>query len=248
MKRLAVLYPPCGGEYEYYLYGEALVPAINVNLMGARYHGGDNEHQPTHMRGTASLENLLQAARVMRPLNPDAIMWACTSGSFISGLAHAEQQVSAMRELLDCPASSTSLAFVAALRHLGMQRVSVLGSYPEETTTAFTRFMTEAGMEVCDYCALDTPSGPHAALLGDERLLEAAVSLDTPEDAVVLLPDTAMPTMHLIPALERATKRTVLTANQVSIWEGSRLLSGADDTAIDLASANALFQTVQHRG
>lgn len=247
MRRLAVLYPPCGGEYEYYLYGEALVPEIRISLMGARYHGGDEEHFPANMRSTASLENLLQAARVMSPLRPDAMMWACTSGSFISGLAHAKRQVDAMQELLDCPASSTSLAFIAALHHLDRQRISVLGSYPEETTTAFTRFMTEADMEVCDYCALDTPSGPHAALLGDERLLEAARSLDVPEDAVVLVPDTAMPTIHLIPTLERVTNRTVLTANQVSLWEGARLLLKPGEETVSLATANTMFDSVPRR-
>ena len=244
MKRLAVLYPPCGAEYEYYRYGEALTPRHRISLMGARTHGGDNEHAPASMQITASLDNLLLAAKVMRPLIPSAIMWACTSGSFILGLEHAHRQTQAMRELLGCPASSTSLAFVAALESLGIDRVCVLGSYPDETTAAFTSFMAQAGVEVCDFCALGTPSGPHAAELGDARLIEAALSLDVPEDAAILVPDTAIPTIHLIPRLEASTGRTVLTANQVSIWQGANLLAEKPEEHTDLPYANRVFSSV----
>ncbi|MBS36849.1 MAG: hypothetical protein CMO26_13105 [Thiotrichales bacterium] len=223
-KRLAVLFPPCGAEYEYYLYGERLSPELRVSLMGARYHGGDEEHFPENMRITASLANVLQAARVMKPLQPDGLMWACTSGSFISGLAHAQAQARAIEAELGCPASSTSLAFVDALHDRGIRKAVVLGSYPEQTTHAFMNFMHDAGIEVCDFCALDTPSGPHAADLGDDVLLAAAESLHAPKDAAILVPDTAIPTLHLIAQLQARTDRLVLTANQVSLWQSAKLL------------------------
>jgi maleate cis-trans isomerase len=224
MQRLGVLYPPCGAEFEYYLHGERLDPALRISLVGVRIDGGDAEHDPVHLRRTASLDNLLQAARVLQPLNPDAVMWACTSGSFIDGLAHARAQAQAMSELLGCPASSTSLAFVDALRALGLTRATVLASYPRETARAFVDFLAEAGVEIGDLRTLDAPSGPHAAALDDVALGDAIRALDTPVGAAVLVPDTAIPTLHRIAMLEQACGRRVLTANQVSLWCSARML------------------------
>lgn len=47
MKRLGILYPPCGAEFEYYRYGEQLAPEARISLMGVRIYGGDDEHAPS---------------------------------------------------------------------------------------------------------------------------------------------------------------------------------------------------------
>ena len=50
----------------------------------------------------------------------DAVVWACTSGSFVYGWDGANAQAAALGEQLGIPASSTSLAFVHAARALGV--------------------------------------------------------------------------------------------------------------------------------
>ena len=94
----------------------------------------------------------------------------------------------------------------------------------EPTWANHPKIFEAAGIEVCDFCALDTPSGPHAAELGDDVLLAAAESLHAPKDAAILVPDTAIPTLHLIAQLQARTDRLVLTANQVSLWQSAKLL------------------------
>ncbi|MDN5857639.1 MAG: maleate cis-trans isomerase, partial [Pseudonocardia sp.] len=49
----------------------------------------------------------------------DAVMWACTSGSFVFGWDGAEQQVAQLAKAAGVPASSTSFAFTDACAHLG---------------------------------------------------------------------------------------------------------------------------------
>jgi maleate cis-trans isomerase len=49
------------------------------------------------------------------------------------------------------------------------------------------------------------------------------VAVDVPEAEAVLVPDTAMHTLTCIDALEKALAKPVLTANQVTVWEGLRL-------------------------
>lgn len=225
--RLGFLYPPCGSEDEFYVHGEAMGEDVRILLMGTRIFGEDDEHAPAHLRRTGAIDHLAMHARIMARMQPDAVIWACTSASFIDGPDHAAGQARAIAEITGCPASSTSLAFVSALCHLGIGRTALLASYPEETAKAFADFVAGNGVEVCDMACLDAPSGPAAAELGAGRLMDEAARLAVPDDAAVLIPDTAMPTMGLIAPLEARLRRPVLTANQVSLWEAVRLAEGS---------------------
>ena len=224
--RLGFLFPPCGGEDELYVHGERLGEAVRILLMGTRIFGDDDEHAPHHLSRTGAIDHLVMHARVMARMSPDAVIWACTSGSFIDGLDHARRQASAIAKVTGCPASSTSLAFVAGLRHLGIARIALLASYPQPTANAFCGFLAECGIEVLDVTWLDAASGPAAAALGTEALLARAAELSVPDGAALLIPDTAMPAMHLIAPLEARLARPVLTANQVSLWQAARLAGG----------------------
>lgn len=223
MKRLGILYPPCGAEFEYYRYGERLSTSVRIGLMGVRIHGGDDEHAPEHLSETGRIDNLILSARVLKNLEPDAAIWACTSGSFVDGLPHARAQAEALAGFLECPATSTSLAFVAALSHLQISKVSILASYPQVTASRFFAFLAESEIDTCDYECLDIDSGPAAATLEPDAVSAACGALDIPSDAALLIPDTAIPAMHWIEPLERELNRPVLTANQVSLWHTARL-------------------------
>lgn len=222
--RLGFLFPPCGGEDELYVHGEAMGEDVRVLLMGTRIFGGENEHAPEHLSRTGGLEHLGMHAQVMARMKPDAVIWACTSGSFIDGLEHAEAQARTIADVTGVPASSTSLAFVEGLRHFGISKVALLASYPEPAARAFVGFLRECAIEVTDIEWLSAPSGPAAAALGKERLMAAAEKLSVPGDGAILIPDTAMPSMYLIEPLEERFGLPVLTSNQVSLWQAARLV------------------------
>ena len=121
------------------------------------------------------------------------------------------------------PASSTSLAFVRALGALGLHRVAVLAPYPEEASRAFVRFVGEWSIEVCGFEWLGAPSGWDSAVMAPAAIVAAARRVDRPDAEAVLVPDTALPTLTFVEELERVLGKPVLTANQVTIWEGLRL-------------------------
>lgn len=227
--RLGFMFPPCGGEDELYVHGEAMGEDVRILLMGTRIFGDEDEHAPHFLSRTGAINHLTMHAKVMARVKPDAVIWACTSGSFIDGLSHAEAQAEAISKVTGCPASSTSLAFVSALRHLQINRIALLASYPEETARAFSSFLSECDIEVCDIAWLNAASGPAAAELGNERLLDAAATLTIPDGAAILIPDTAMPSMQLIETLEDRYQHPVLTANQVSLWQAARLAGGGPE-------------------
>ena len=59
-------------------------------------------------------------------------------------------------------------------------------------------------------------------------MLDFAAAADHADAQAVLLPDTALHTVDLLDALDARVGKPVLTANQVSIWQGLRL-AGQDE-------------------
>lgn len=65
--------------------------------------------------------------------------------------------------------------------------------------------------------------------LDREQVIAMVVAADHPEAEAVLVPDTAMHTLAIVEALERAVGKPVLTANQVTVWKGLQLLGPVPD-------------------
>jgi len=226
--RLGFVWPGGGGEQEYFQFGETLGDRIKVFLACTRVGGhGDDDHDVEALLETARIDWITEAARRLVVLHPDCVFWACTSGSFIVGRSGAEAQAAALSEATGVPASSTSLAFVAALEALGLERVSVLATYPEPASRAFVAFLAEFGVEVASLDWLGAPSGWDAAALDEGLVLDKAREVAVEAAQALLVPDTAMPTLHLVERLEAAAGRPVLTANAVTLWQAMKLAGGA---------------------
>jgi maleate cis-trans isomerase len=157
----------------------------------------------------------------------DSVVWACTSGSFVFGWDGARAQVEALGAVAGVPASSTSFAFVDACARLGVSRVAVGATYPDDVAERFVAFLGAAGIEVLSLSAKGIVTAAEVGTLPKETVLEFAAAADHPDAQAVLLPDTALHTIGLLDALDARVGKPVLTANQVSVWQGLRL-AGAD--------------------
>jgi maleate cis-trans isomerase len=69
-------------------------------------------------------------------------------------------------------------------------------------------------------------------------VLQFAAANDDPDAEAVLLPDTALHTAGWLDEIEDRLGKPVLTANQVSVWEGLRLARHTGPRA----GAGALFR------
>jgi maleate cis-trans isomerase len=167
-------------------------------------------------------------ARALREVGVDAVVWACTSGSFVFGWDGAKAQVDGVRAAAGVPASSTSFAFVNAAEHLGLRRVAVAATYPKDVADRFGQFLATAGIEVVSLSCKGIVTAAEVGTLGRADVLDFVVANDHAGAEAVLVPDTALHTVAWLPELERRLGKPVLTANQVSVWEGLRLVG---DTA-----------------
>lgn len=225
---IALLYPGHAAEDDYPLAESALGGAAALPVVITDVESDD--HTVEAMRAVGTGTRLLDGARAARRHEPDALMWACTSGSFLYGWEGAHQQVASVSEATGLPVSSTSLAFAAACRALDITSVAIAATYPAPVADGFSVFLRDAGISVASAAAHDIGTATEAGTVDGDNLFEMVRSVDSDAAQAILLPDTALHTIGWIADLEATVRKPILTANQVTIWQGLQLL-GLDITA-----------------
>jgi maleate isomerase len=149
-------------------------------------------------------------------VSPLVAAYACTSGSFVGGLAGEAALVTAMIDAGAPAAVTTSGALLAALRHLDLTRIATITPYTADLTAGLSVFLAEAGVQVVAASGLGLTSDiwtvPYditASLVRDT---------DTDDAQAVFISCTNLPTYDVIAPLEAELGKPVLTANQVTMW------------------------------
>ncbi len=222
------LYPGYSAEDDYPLLERLLAatgPAVRLPLVHTDI--GEDAHRVDALLEMGSAARLADGARQLTTKGVSAVVWACTSASFVFGWHGAGEQIAELAKVAGLPASSTSFAFAHAVQALGARRVAVAATYPEDVAQHFTAFLKEAGTEVVSTQGSGIITAAEVGTWGREEVLRLALAGDHPDADAVLLPDTALHTAAWLTELESAVGKPVLTANQVTAWEGLRLV-GAD--------------------
>ncbi|MEU4051423.1 decarboxylase [Streptomyces olivaceus] len=235
MTALGFLYPGHSGEDDYPRVEQLLGSDIRVDLVHTDI--GEDAHRVDALLEMGSPQRLAAGVSELRLAGADAVVWACTSGSFVHGWDGAHEQVRALARAAGLPASSTSFAFVNAAKEIGVRRVSVGATYPDDVARLFADFLGAAGIEVTDVVSSGIITAAEVGTWDEAEVLALARAADRPDAQAVFLPDTALHTVAHIPALEKELSKPVLTANQVTIWEGLRLA----DRRVNAPELGALF-------
>ncbi|MER5937935.1 decarboxylase [Streptomyces sp. NPDC001928] len=235
MTALGFLYPGHSAEDDYPRIEQLIGSDIRIDLVHTDI--GEDAHRVDALLRMGSAERLATGVEALRLTGAEAVVWACTSGSFVYGWEGAHEQVRSLAVTAGMPASSTSFAFVHAVRELGARRLAVGATYPDDVAALFARFLTDAGAEVTALRGSGIITAAEVGTWGEAEVFALAKEADTADADAVLLPDTALHTAAHIPALERELGKPVLTANQVTVWEALRLTG----RRVNAPSLGALF-------
>ncbi|ONK11480.1 aspartate/glutamate racemase family protein [Streptomyces sp. MP131-18] len=186
-------------------------------------------------------ETLREAVRALSAVSPEVVAYACTSGSFVGGVAGERAMSAAMRQSGELPALTTSGALLAALDELGARRIAVVTPYTRSVTDSLEEYLREAGVEVSGRSYL--------GLTREIWRVPYRDVVDMARDAVADAPDalfiscTNLPTYDVIPQLEAELRMPVVSANQVTMWSALRSIGKAA-----VGPYQALLDPVARRG
>lgn len=235
MTALGFLYPGHSAEDDYPRIEQLLGSDIRVDLVHTDI--GEDAPRGDALREMGSPERLAAGLQQLRLSGAEAVVWASAGGSFVHGWEGAHEQVRNLARAAGMPASSTSFAFVHALREVGARRVAVAATYPDDVAEGFAGFLRAGGVDVAGVRGAGISTAAEVGTWGEEEVFALARAADLPDADVLLLPDTALHTIAHLPALEKELGKPVLTANQVTVWEGLRLA----DRRVNAPGLGALF-------
>jgi maleate cis-trans isomerase len=221
MTALGFLYPGHSAEDDYPRMEQLLGSDIRVDVVHTDI--GEDAHRVDALREMGAPERLSAGCEALRLSGSEAVVWACTSGSFVHGYEGAQEQIRALARAAGLPASSTSFAFAHAAQEIGATRVAVAATYPDDVARLFVDFLAAAGVEVLSVRGAGIVTAAEVGTWGLDEILALARAADHPEAEALLLPDTALHTVSHLPTLEKELGKPVLTANQVTVWEALRL-------------------------
>ncbi|MCQ4213377.1 maleate cis-trans isomerase family protein [Streptomyces longispororuber] len=235
MTALGFLYPGHSAEDDYpriemLIDSDVRLPVVHTDI-------GEDAHRVDALLEMGAPERLAAGVEELRLSGAEAVVWACTSGSFVFGWEGAHEQVRSLARAAGLPASSTSFAFAHAIGEVGARRVAVAATYPEDVAGHFATFLKAAGAEVLSVRGSGIITAAEVGTWGWDEVLAMARAGDHPDADAVLLPDTALHTAAYVRDLEQELGKPVLTANQVTVWEALRLV----DRRVNAPALGALF-------
>lgn len=177
--------------------------------------------------------------RALLDAAPASVAYACTSGSFVHGLAGERRLHEIMREAGAPATSTTSGAMLEALRALGARCIGIATPYDEGVTAGLSAFLEGAGHEVVSSAHLGLKCDIAKVGPGAVRYLARAIAV--PEADAYFFSCTNLRTFEVLAELEEELQRPVLSANQVTVWSALRA-GGLAMPELD----QSLFRVPQH--
>lgn len=154
-------------------------------------------------------QELSKAVDLISDCHPDAIVYGCTSGSFI-------EDVEKILKKSPIPAITTSSAVISALHTLGAKTVSVATPYIDEINQKEKAFLESKGFTVKDIKGLGLLNNIEIGTQDTEAAYNLAKSLKKAD--AIFISCTNFKTFDAIYDLEDELSIPVISSNSASLW------------------------------
>jgi len=167
----------------------------------------------------------MAAALLPRAAHFDVVGYGCTSGTSVIGAARIAELVKG-----NCTTAHVTepvSALIAACGHLNVNRIGFLSPYVEQVSQTLRDTLARADIETPIFGSFDEESEERVVRISLDSTYKAAVALDTDQLDAIFLSCTNLNTLPIIPKLEEALQKPVLSSNLVLAWHMQRLSGGS---------------------
>lgn len=154
----------------------------------------------------------------------DCIAYGCTAGSMVLPVDSLPAYMSSQCKI---PCVTTASSIVQALERLNVRRICMASPYYDALNAHEVLFLEGAGFTVLHSAGLGLGSNgpadfPLIARTSLDKIYEHALAADRPDAQALLIACTDFPALKLIPRLEKALGKPVITSNQATFWSALR--------------------------
>jgi len=186
----------------------------------------EEEKEEALIRMNAEIE---RAARELGSVEPQVIIYACTSGSFIKGPGYDQEVGERIRKETGVPAVSTTSAVIEALKTFNLRKIVLGTPYNPRIGEREKVFLENAiaGLKIVKEKHLGILNALEKGNLTPEEAYRTAREIDDPGAEGFFLSCTNFRTIEIIEPLEVDTGKPVVTSNQASLWMALKMIGAA---------------------
>ena len=154
------------------------------------------------------------SAGILPGYDLDMVVFNCTSSSSIVGDDAIENAINESKPTAHV--LSTSQAVVANFKERGFKKVSVLTPYSEEVSSLLRDYLQKNDVEIVSSMYMDMSDDRDVAMLPADEIINAAKAAIHEDADAIFISCTAMRSAEIIPDIEQAIGKPVLTSNQAT--------------------------------
>lgn len=177
------------------------------------------------------------AARLLAQAKVDVICYGCLAGGFVKGPGHDEEIAGQITAAAGTPGVVAATAVIEAFHALKVTRVSVASPYERWLNDRLKSYFVAFGIQVLALTGLGTEE--HASFTPEQNA-KLVAEVDRPDAEAIFISCSNFRTLEIIPLLEKALNKPVLTSNMCALWKMLRVLGDHRP----LLRAGRLFQRV----
>lgn len=147
----------------------------------------------------------------------DAIAYSCTSAAVVLGHERVRAAIHTGRP--DVPCITPISAAIAALKVLGIERISVLTPYVDSINEQVLQVFSGHGLHIKSFESFKLKNDLDMANLSPQSIMRGALEVNSDAADAVFISCTAIRAVEVIDAIEQQIGKPVITSIQAMFWQ-----------------------------
>jgi maleate cis-trans isomerase len=172
--------------------------------------------------------DLDHAAKMLATVFPEVVVYACTSGSFISGVKGNSHIIETIKEHCHCPVVTASQAMINSMKELGVRTITLVTPYTDDINEKEKEFFENNGIRVTSMNGLQIVEAETLRTQSVESITDLVMRTDVPESEAIFISCTNVEGLYIAEDLEQKLGKPVVSSNIACLWALLKILGCTD--------------------
>ena len=147
----------------------------------------------------------------------DCVVYGCTSGTIATGYETIKNKINLEKH--SAKVTTPSTAALNALKKMNIKKLSIFTPYPKDLNNEVIKYFEENGSTITNNLYFDISDDIEIGKVDQKHLFDVLLNMDHKSSDALFVSCTALPVLSMIDDLEKKLETTVLSSNQVLIWD-----------------------------
>jgi len=192
-----------------------VISGMNIDLFVNRIHS----YSPLTSENLIKMSNTV--TDVSKDILPneslDCVVYGCTSGTIATGYETIKNKINLAKP--SAKVTTPSTAALNALKRMNIKKLSIFTPYPKDLNNEVIKYFEENGFTITNNLYFDISDDIEIGKVDKKHLFNVLLNMDHKNSDALFVSCTALPVLSMIDDLEKKLEKTVLSSNQVLIWD-----------------------------